>query len=288
MYRFNSFINTVIRLSNSSLAVRKRIKFKTYSTATFDINDKVGIITGGAEGVGARFAKKLLQKGLKVLIIGDNIPRDTQTLTNIKNQFGENRITFVKTNVDDYHQLTALFGVALDKWKRLDIVINNAGMNNRQWETEIETNITGITGGTLLGLQYMGLDQGGRGGVIVNVTSVLGTYFIDGFDRSLGASHHFKRTGVKILTMCLGDTNTPLAENISETTLKNLPLNKRNLLPAVVKELPEQEVGNVASDLIYLIRKGHSASMWISEDNEPLYEVEYHPSQKFRPQLCKL
>lgn len=87
----------------------------------------------------------------------------------------------------------------------------------------------------------MGLDQGGKGGVIVNVTSVLGTYFIDGFDRLLGASHHFKRTGVRIVTMCLGDTNTPLAENISENILKNLPLSERNLLATVVEELSEQE-----------------------------------------------
>lgn len=68
MHYIISFKNTISRFLNASLTVTKGIKPKTYSNVTYEITDKVGIITGGAKGIGVTFVEKLLQKGLKVNI----------------------------------------------------------------------------------------------------------------------------------------------------------------------------------------------------------------------------
>lgn len=79
----------------------------------------------------------------------------------------------------------------------------------------------------------MGKDQGGKGGVVVNIASILGLqelsgcpvyvgtkHFVVGLDRSFGSPLFFDKTGVKVLTMCPGVTDTPL---ISEVGHKPLP-----------------------------------------------------------------
>lgn len=79
----------------------------------------------------------------------------------------------------------------------------------------------------------MGKNNGGKGGVIVNIASILGLqplagcpvyvgtkHFVIGFSRSFGSPYHFNQTGVKVMMMCPGVTDTPL---ISEAGEKPLP-----------------------------------------------------------------
>lgn len=75
--------------------------------------------------------------------------------------------------------------------------------------------------GNLLGLKYMTKENSGNGGVIINMSSITGLqatsacpiysgtkHFVIGFSRSLGDSYHYDRTGVKIITLCPGVTDT--------------------------------------------------------------------------------
>jgi len=47
-------------------------------------------------------------------------------------------------------------------------------MDDCRWELEIAINVNAVVRGTLLGLQYMGKDEGGKGGVVVNIASIAG------------------------------------------------------------------------------------------------------------------
>lgn len=106
--------------------------------------------------------------------------------------------------------------------------------------------------GTLLGFKYMGKNEGGKGGVIVNIASILGLqplsgcpvyvgtkHFVIGFDRSFGTQLYFDKTGVKVLTMCPGVTDTPL---ISEAGQKPLDQYQEvgTLLHQELQSLPKQ------------------------------------------------
>lgn len=82
-------------------------------------------------------------------------------------------------------------------------------------------------------MKYMGKDMGGRGGVVVNIASILGLqplagcpiytgtkHFVVGFDRSIGTPFYFNRTGIKVLTMCPGVTDTPLISEAGSRALE--------------------------------------------------------------------
>lgn len=82
-------------------------------------------------------------------------------------------------------------------------------------------------------MKRMGKDNGGRGGIIVNIASILGLqplagcpiyagtkHFVVGFDRSIGTPLFYNRTGVKVLTMCPGVTDTPLISEAGNRVLE--------------------------------------------------------------------
>lgn len=81
-------------------------------------------------------------------------------------------------------------------------------------------------------MKYMGKDKGGRGGVIANIASILGLqplagcpvyvgtkHFVVGLDRSFGTPFYFNRTGIKVVTMCPGVTDTPLISEAGSRVL---------------------------------------------------------------------
>lgn len=99
----------------------------------------------------------------------------------------------------------------------------------------------------------MGKDKGGKGGVIINIASILGLqespaapvytgtkHFVVGFSRSLGDSYHFNRTGVKIVTMCPGVTYTGLVDGAENSALTCLSPDLGKFLAKSLAELPGQ------------------------------------------------
>ncbi|KAF2899024.1 hypothetical protein ILUMI_07151, partial [Ignelater luminosus] len=222
-----------------------------------------------------------------VTIADINAVKGEEAIKEITKEFGANRAIFVKTDVTKVDQLESAFKITLNTWKTIDVVINNAGvMNDGQWELEIAINCNAVVRGTLLALQYMGKDKGGKGGVIVNIASILGLqplpgcpiyvgtkHFVVGFDRSLGTPYHYNRTGVKILTMCPGVTDTPLISEANKYALATLSPDIGQQLAKELGNLPAQPTENVARGMMTLITKGDNGSVWVCEGNEPIYEV---------------
>lgn len=87
--------------------------------------------------------------------------------------------------------------------------------------------------GTLLGIKHMGKNNGGKGGVIINIASILGLqelngcpiyvgtkHFVVGMNRSFGTPYFYNFTGIKFLTMCPGVTDTPLISEAQNYALE--------------------------------------------------------------------
>lgn len=85
--------------------------------------------------------------------------------------------------------------------------------------------------GTKLGMNCMSKQSGGKGGTIVNVSSVLGLapfggapvytatkHGVIGLTRSMATSFHYDKSGVRVMTMCPGVTDTALIRNATSET----------------------------------------------------------------------
>ena len=91
------------------------------------LNKKI-IVTGGSRGIGAGIVKRLFNEGAEI-IIADIREKEAKTLIKeIDN--GKKRITFKKVDLSKENEIIELFKFTLNKWGRLDILINNAGIED--------------------------------------------------------------------------------------------------------------------------------------------------------------
>ncbi|KAF2887127.1 hypothetical protein ILUMI_19046 [Ignelater luminosus] len=255
----------------------------------YDLNGKSILVTGGASGIGFGCVREILRVGARAATILDIDEKGGKTAVEIlTREFGPNRLIFIKADVTKRDEFEDAFKKSLETWKSIDILINNAAIcNDSQWDHEIILNTHSVVQGTLLGLQYMGKDKGGKGGVIVNVSSIAcfggeavmpvytGTkHFVTGFSRSLGTSYHYNRTGVRIVVVCPGCTDTPLISQLHQSDTTFLFPQLKQLYEKVAKSFIKQSVVKLAEGVVTCIRNGENGSVWVSENDEPAYEIE--------------
>ena len=86
--------------------------------------DKVAVVTGGAAGIGGATARLLAEKGASVLIADVNIPEAEATAATIRGAGGTAEV--IATDVGSHDDIAAMVQRAVDRWGRLDILVNNA------------------------------------------------------------------------------------------------------------------------------------------------------------------
>ncbi|CAH2010508.1 unnamed protein product [Acanthoscelides obtectus] len=196
---------------------------------------KVALVTGGARGIGYHIADQLLANGAQAVIIGDVLVDECEkTCTKFNEKYGENKALFQPLDVTKKDQMDKIFKCTKDRFGKIDIVVNNAGiLADKRWEDTIAINISGVVYGTLLGFQYMTAEKCGPGGFIINVSSILGLqplysspvyvgtkHFGIGFSRSMGHEYFYKKSKVKVMAVCPGVTDTNM---ITEAAQGGLP-----------------------------------------------------------------
>jgi 15-hydroxyprostaglandin dehydrogenase (NAD) len=266
------------------------------SNMVFDIKGKIALVTGGAAGIGLAYTKELLRNGAKAVTIADvDAAKGEDSAKKLNTEFGGNKVIFIRTDVTKADQLEAAFKTTINTWKGLDIVINNAGiMNDANWELQIAINCNHVVRGSLLAIQYMGKNNGGKGGVVVNIASILGLqelagcpiyvgtkHFVVGLDRSFGTPFFYNLTGIQFLTMCPGVTDTPLISEAGRFALQGMGKIAQELVDGL-GAMPAQPPENVAKGMITLITEGENGSVWVAEGGEPIYEVTIPQRQTLR------
>jgi NADP-dependent 3-hydroxy acid dehydrogenase YdfG len=93
-----------------------------FVTAT---ESKVVIITGAGSGIGAATARLLVDRGDRVLLVG----RDPDRLSRAREQLGSGATGVLAVDVTDDRSGKSIVGAALDRWGRVDVLVNNAGIN---------------------------------------------------------------------------------------------------------------------------------------------------------------
>lgn len=140
--------------------------------------DKVALITGGAQGIGLATAELFCKEGAKVVLVDVDeaaVNRSTQALT----AAGSSALG-VKADVRQYADCDAAVKACLDKFGKIDILINNAGitkdnlimrMSDADWDLVLDINLKGAFNFTKAAVRPMLKAHWGR---IINIASVVG------------------------------------------------------------------------------------------------------------------
>ncbi len=142
------------------------------------LRDKVAIVTGGNSGIGKAVVIALAAEGAKVVIDWVFDEQATEDLEKQLIALGD-KVTAVEADVSKVADLERLVGAAVSTFGRLDIMVNNAGVETRtsildtteaQYEKVLDINLKSAFFGTQLAAKQM-IAQG-DGGRIINMTSV--------------------------------------------------------------------------------------------------------------------
>ena len=142
------------------------------------LKGKVAIVTGGNSGIGLAIVLELAKQGANIVIDYVAHPEATEALEKQVAALGDQSIG-VKADVSKVAELQSLIAAAVQKFGRVDIMVNNAGVETRtsildtteaQYEKVLAINLKSAFFGTQIAAQQM-IKQGG-GGRIINITSV--------------------------------------------------------------------------------------------------------------------
>jgi 3-oxoacyl-[acyl-carrier protein] reductase len=143
----------------------------------FSLSGKVALVTGASQGIGRDTALALAEAGAKVALAARNEEKLAALAQEITGKGGE--AFAVKMDVADAEQIKTGFKAAVEKFGKLDILVNNAAitrdglavrMKQDDWDAVIRTNLTGAY---LCIQQALGTMMRARTGRIINVASVV-------------------------------------------------------------------------------------------------------------------
>ena len=146
-------------------------------TGSLDLGGQVALVTGAGGGIGRAVALCLAAHGADVTVL-DVVPERCDEVAARIAEMGRNALPF-PADVMDTAQIAAAVAATQERFGRLDILVNNAGgvakkpfaqLAEKNWRRHIDLNLVSVLAATSAALPVM--IAGGRGGAIINVTSI--------------------------------------------------------------------------------------------------------------------
>ena len=181
--------------------------------------NKIAVVTGGSRGIGWGIAQRFAQEGATVIIASRSEPPTPRTET----------IGWVKANISERQEVEAVTQFALETFGRIDVLVNNAGVQlekslpettDEEWAWLSGVNIKGLF---LCCRSVIPVMQQQGAGVIINLGSIAATTvdhnmplynaskgFVHSLTRSIAVDHG--RDGIRCNAICPGWIMTDLAE----------------------------------------------------------------------------
>jgi glucose 1-dehydrogenase len=169
------------------------------------LKKKVAIVTGGNSGIGQAIVLELARQGANIVIDYVAHPDATEALERQVAQLGDQCIG-VDADVSKIADLQKLIDAAVAKFGRVDVMVNNAGIETRtsvldttedQYDAVMQINLKSAFFGTQLAARQM-IKQGG-GGRIINITSVHEDWPMPG-----NTAYCLSKGGMRMLTRTAG------------------------------------------------------------------------------------
>ncbi|HOO38345.1 MAG TPA: SDR family oxidoreductase [Deltaproteobacteria bacterium] len=221
------------------------------STLRYGLEDKVIVVTGGSRGIGLEIARELIAQKAKVVICG----RKQDSLDAAQEMLGAENVMTVQAHIAKEEDVEALFSTVMDRYARLDVLINNVGMNLMTpfiadtefslWQKIIETNLSGTFLCSRRASQIMRNQQGGK---IVNVSSIAGRKASPGM-----GIYGIAKAGIEMLTKVLASELAPfniqvnaVAPSMVRTEFSKPFWSNPDLYEHIVKTIP---LGRIAEPM---------------------------------------
>lgn len=143
------------------------------------LENKVAIVTGGAQGIGKATVTKFIDEGASVVIWDVDVNKGNQLVDELSSK---GKAVYMKVNVAKFDEVENAVKSIIAQFGRIDVLVNNAGilrdatlakMTPEQWQQVIDVNLTGVFNCTKCVAPFMIEKQYGR---IINATSVVGIY----------------------------------------------------------------------------------------------------------------
>jgi NAD(P)-dependent dehydrogenase (short-subunit alcohol dehydrogenase family) len=212
---------------------------------------QVALITGATRGIGLALARALASESCNLILTA----RDEKSLTKVSRELASQKLKILThpCDVRDPHSVDALFRAARQQFKRLDILINNAGIAHANlpveklplpiWKDVLETNLTGTFLVTQAALAIMK-----PGGTIVNNLSVAANRVFPGL-AAYNASKHaalgltntlreeLRPRGIRVIALLPGATDTDIWTTLWPEAPRKKMMSPASVAAAVVNAI---------------------------------------------------
>jgi 2-deoxy-D-gluconate 3-dehydrogenase len=157
----------------------------------FDLGERVAIVTGGNGGIGLGMARGLARAGARVVVAARDAEKSKAAVAELQGLGGQ--AVAVTVDVADEASVAAMVDAAVQRWGRVDALVNNAGINIRkpaqelslaEWRQVLDVNLTSAF---LCSRAVHPVMRRGGGGKIVNIGSMLSIFGV-AFAPAYGAS----------------------------------------------------------------------------------------------------
>jgi NAD(P)-dependent dehydrogenase (short-subunit alcohol dehydrogenase family) len=225
-----------------------------------EIEGKAAVVSGGASGIGRAAVLALAERGAKVIVADIDEAGGRRTVELAEEAGGV--AVFRRCDVTETGDLTYIFGQAVERFGKLDVAFNNAGIGGdglfnddpSYWKRVIQIDLTAVVDATRLAIREM--RRSGNGGAVVNTASLIGLWpmpdapvyaaakaGVVNFTRSLG--YLVEESGIRVNAICPELVDTPMALELGEEQLEELRRSGGILTPediaAGVVELVEDD-----------------------------------------------
>jgi NAD(P)-dependent dehydrogenase (short-subunit alcohol dehydrogenase family) len=195
------------------------------------VEGKVALVTGGTSGIGRETAVLFAKAGAKVVVAGRRESQGEETVNLIRAANGDG--LFVRTDVSQASEVETLVRKAVEKFGRLDIAFNNAGIegvwtpiirqSEEDWDRTIQINLKGVWLCLKYEIKQM-LKQGGSG-AIVNMASTMGLIGAAGAAAYSASKHgvigltkaaalETAKSGIRVNVVCPAAIETSMSERL--------------------------------------------------------------------------
>lgn len=230
-----------------------------------ELEGKVALVTGAAQGIGKAIALLLAQRGADIAVSDINLEKAEETAREIET-LGR-RAMAIRANVAVLDEVERMVQGIIDQFSRIDILVNNAGiardklllrMTEEDWDLVLDINLKGTFNCTKAVVRYMSKHRSGK---IVNIASVVGetgnagqaNYSaskagVIGFTKTI--AREFAGRGINVNAIAPGYIVTPMTDVLPEKAKEEL----KRMIPMERLGQPD----DVAQAALFLVSEASS------------------------------